>query len=113
MKRLRLLVTIGLFSAASALSAATIEIEVNGLVCAFCAQGIEKTLKRFPATEEVLVDLEHRLVAVALKEGHDIDDTSLTQAITEAGYSTIRVRRTGTSLDAIRVRLKNAEAVGE
>lgn len=26
--------------------AATIEMKVNGLVCSFCAQGIEKTLRK-------------------------------------------------------------------
>jgi len=33
-----------------AVRAATIEMHVNGLVCAFCAQGIEKKLRKLPAT---------------------------------------------------------------
>ena len=53
-------------------SAKTIEMDVNGLVCAFCAQGIEKTLKGFPATAGVFVSLEHRIVAVQLKDGEVI-----------------------------------------
>ena len=52
------------FAAASA-GAATIEMSVNGLVCAFCAQGIEKKLRKLPATADVVVSLERRLVAVA------------------------------------------------
>lgn len=41
-------------------------MDVNGLVCGYCAQGIEKTLKGLSATEAVFVSLEHRLVAVVL-----------------------------------------------
>ncbi|HVJ62320.1 MAG TPA: heavy-metal-associated domain-containing protein [Tahibacter sp.] len=89
-----------------AASAKTIEMEVNGLVCAFCAQGIEKTLKSFPATEAVLVSLEHRLVAVALKDGTDIDDATLRQALTEAGYTVVDIRRTDASLEALRAGMK-------
>ena len=69
-------------------------MDVNGLVCAFCAQGIEKTLKAFPATDGVFVSLEHRIVAVHLKDGQDIDDAALRKAITDAGYKLVAIRRT-------------------
>lgn len=85
-------------------AAETVEMEVNGLVCAFCAQGIEKTLKGFAATEAVLVSLEQRLVAVTLKPGTDIDDATLRHALTEAGYSVVALRRSDTSLEALRER---------
>lgn len=87
-------------------SATTIEMEVNGLVCAFCAQGIEKALEEFPATEAVFVSLEHRLVAVALKEGSDIDDASLRKALTDAGYTLVGIDRSPATLDAIRARVE-------
>lgn len=41
---------------ASVGTTATIDITVNGLGCAFCAQGIEKKLKKFPATAGVVVN---------------------------------------------------------
>ena len=44
----RVLISLLLLASASA-RAATIEMAVNGLVCAFCAQGIEKQLRKFPA----------------------------------------------------------------
>jgi copper chaperone CopZ len=88
------------------LPAATIEMDVNGLVCAFCAQGIEKTLRAFPATAEVLVSLESRLVAVATKEGQDIGDEDLRRALTDAGYTVKTIRREAETLDAVRARLK-------
>lgn len=85
-------------------SAKTIEMDVNGLVCAFCAQGIEKTLKAFPATEAVYVSLENRIVAIKLKEVTDVDDVTLRKAITDSGYTLVAIRRTDTSLDDIRKR---------
>ena len=87
-------------------SAATIEMEVNGLVCGFCAQGIEKTLEGLPATEGVLVSLEHRLVAVKLRDGGDIDDTTLRKALKDAGYTVVGIRRTERSLDELRTQVK-------
>jgi mercuric ion binding protein len=86
-------------------SARTIEMDVNGLVCAFCAQGISKTLKAFPASDGVFVSLEHRLVAVHLKDGQDIADADLRKAITNAGYKLVAVHRTEASLAEIKARV--------
>ena len=96
-----------LLLALSPLAAAkTIEMDVNGLVCGFCAQGIEKTLKGLPATEAVFVSLEHRLVAVKLKDGSDIDDAALRKALKESGYTVVGIRRTEHTLDELRQRAK-------
>ena len=89
-------------------NAATIEMEVNGLVCAFCAQGIEKKLRAFPATSDVVVSLEERLVAVSTKDGQDISDEELRRALTDAGYTVVGIRRETESTDAVRDRLKEA-----
>jgi copper chaperone CopZ len=91
------------------LRAATIEMHVNGLVCAFCAQGIEKKLRKFPATADVVVSLEQRLVAVALKDGQDIPDTELRQALTNAGYTVTTIQRSDTPIAAIRSRVGQAK----
>ena len=105
MKTFKTLLCAALLAASSAVSARTIEMDVNGLVCAFCAQGIEKTMKGFPAADGVLVSLEHRLVAVHLKDGQDIADAALRKAITDAGYKLVAVRRTDESLSAIKARI--------
>ncbi len=87
-------------------NAATIEMEVNGLVCAFCAQGIEKKLRAYPATSDVVVSLEKRLVAVSTKDGQDIPDDELRNALTNAGYTVTSIQRPDESIDAVRARLK-------
>ncbi len=89
----------------AAAQATTIQMTVNGLVCAFCAQGIEKKLRKFPATADVIVNLEHRLVAVQLKEAQDIPDVDLRKALTDAGYSVKSIERSAASLSEVRDKL--------
>lgn len=90
---------------ASAANAETIEMTVNGLVCGFCAQGIEKTLRKNAATADVLVSLENRLVAIATKPGMDISDDTLRTALKNAGYDVKAISRTDRAIDAIREQL--------
>lgn len=112
MKTFKTLLAALLLAATSNASAATIEMDVNGLVCAFCAQGIEKALRSFPATADVFVSLENRIVAIELVEGADLDEATLRKAITEAGYAVVAVRRGDGSLQTIRDRVA-AEAGDE
>ena len=79
------------------------------LVCAFCAQGIEKKLRKLPATADVVVSLEQRLVAVSLKDGQDIPDADLRKALTNAGYTVTSIQRTDTPIDTVRARVKQAK----
>jgi copper chaperone CopZ len=95
-----------LFSVAA--SAGTIEMKVYGLVCGFCAQGIEKTLRKNPATEDVVVSLENKLVAIGTHDGQDISDAVLTKALTDAGYDVKSIARTQRSIADIRASLKEA-----
>lgn len=87
-------------------NATTIEMTVNGLVCGFCAQGIEKTLRKNSATADVVVSLESRLVAVTTRPGADISDDVLRKALTSAGYDVKAITRTERSIDSIREQLK-------
>jgi mercuric ion binding protein len=90
----------------SSTSAATIELTVNGLVCGFCAQGIEKTLRRNAATDDVFVSLENRLVAIATRPDTDIADEVLRKALKDAGYDVKAIARTDRSLQSLREQVK-------
>jgi hypothetical protein len=52
------------------------------------------------------VSLEHKLVAVATRDGADISDAELTQALTDSGYDVKGITRTQRSLNDIRAELK-------
>jgi copper chaperone CopZ len=102
----KLFIASALLTFSGASLAVTIEMQVNGLVCGFCAQGIEKTLRKNAATADVLVSLEDRLVAIITKDGLDISNDELTKALTDAGYTVKAIARTTNSLTVLRARTK-------
>jgi copper chaperone CopZ len=73
--------------------AETINVGVNGLVCSFCATGLEKTFKKQAAVESVKVDLDTKLVTIHTKKDQTLDDKTLTTLITDAGYSVTNIKR--------------------
>lgn len=78
---------------ATAAQAETIKASVNGLVCSFCATGIEKTFKAQAAVDHVKVDLESKLVTIGTKDGQTMDDATVTKLITDAGYTVTNINR--------------------
>ena len=104
-------ITMGLLLALVAMSAnaTTIELTVNGLVCGFCAQGIEKTFRKNAATQDVLVSLEQRLVAIETKPGADIPDETLRKSLKDAGYDVKAIARTERPLSALRQQTKSKQ----
>jgi mercuric ion binding protein len=87
---------------ASAVDARSLRIEVNGLVCAFCADGITRAFRKEPAAADVFVSLEDKLVAVQLKDGEDIADTAATKLLTDAGYTVVKIERTDATVAQIK-----------
>lgn len=101
---MRIKVCLALLSliAVGAAKAGTIEMKVYGLVCGYCVQGIEKILRKNPATDQVMVSLENKLVVVTTKEGKDIPDADLTKAIVDAGYEVKGITRSTRTMEEIR-----------
>jgi len=67
--------------------AETIKTTVNGMVCAFCATGIEKTFRKQPEVESVHVDLPKKLVTVKTKPGKTLADSKIKEIVTYSGYT--------------------------
>ena len=93
MKKIAATITVFALLAAGAAHAGTIEMKVFGMVCGFCAQGIESNLRKNPAITAVNVSLEKQLVVVQTRDGEDVSDAALEKAITDAGYDLKRVTR--------------------
>ena len=70
-----------------------IKVQVKGMVCAFCAQGIEKKFKALPEAASIKVSLESKIVDIDTKEGKDIPDDQIKKIITEAGYDVVKIER--------------------
>lgn len=88
-----LIITVLFMSISNMAYAETIKANVNGLVCSFCATGIEKTFKKQTAVNTVKVDLDAKLVTIHIKEGQALDDETVTSLIKDAGYSVIKITR--------------------
>lgn len=62
------------------------KVPVKGMVCAFCAQGIEKKLKSQSEVDSVNVSLENKLVTVRFKEGQKLSKEKVSELLKESGY---------------------------
>jgi copper chaperone CopZ len=102
----KITLAVALMLTSLAAQADTIEMKVFGMVCGFCAQGIEASLRKNPATVDVVVSLEKQLVVVETRPGVDIADKDLKSAITSAGYDLKKVARTTRTMAEVRGELK-------
>ena len=91
--RKQLLTIIIFLGLTAAISADTIKATVNGMVCGFCATGIEKTFRAQPEVKSVDVDLENKLVTIQTKQGQKMDDGKIKKLLGNAGYSVVAVAR--------------------
>ena len=61
----------------------TISYSVPSVHCEHCALSIRQEVSDVPGVDEVVVDLDAKVVAVT---GQELDDAALRAAIVEAGY---------------------------
>lgn len=100
-------------TAPAAFAVTTIKAEVNGMVCAFCAKGIEKKLNALPQKQAAFVDLKSRVVALQLKEGQDVTDAAFSKVIEDAGYAVSKLERVDQTVAAIQAGLKSDQSGGK
>jgi len=77
--------------------AADVVVSVNGLVCDFCAQAIDRSFRRRAEVSAVRVNLTDKLVSIDFLPNQTLDDATIRDIITRAGYTVTAVRRTGSS----------------
>ena len=75
-----------------------IDIEVEGMVCDFCAQSIEKVFMKQPGVAVVYVNLDRGNVQVKMadvfKENEDgISDIRIRKLFEDAGYNVTNITR--------------------
>jgi len=81
--------------------AATQKIEVNGMVCAFCAQGIEKNLSKIETTKDVYVNLDEGFVI--LESTNDgVSEDKIKKIIVDSGYDVTKISLVNETADVIR-----------
>jgi len=87
-------------------AATSIKAEVNGMVCAFCAKGIEKKLNAMPEGQGAFVDLKRRIVVLELKPQQNVSLDAFTQVIKDAGYAVSKVEKVEQSIVEIKANIK-------
>ena len=93
-------------AAVPAFAADSLKATVNGMVCAFCAQGIEKSLSKMDATKAVFVDLKSKVVLVEAKDGKTLDQKAAAAAIVDAGYDVVKIEPSTQSVADIKAQAK-------
>ncbi len=99
------IVTLLVISLTPAFAVTSIKATVNGMVCAFCAQGIEKRISKMPATKAVYVDLKKKTVVVEPKDGMTLDQKAIIEEVKDAGYDIVKVESVAKSVAEIKAEL--------
>jgi len=66
-------------------------VSVKGMVCDFCARGIEKTFKRDSNLLKIDVDLNSGMVLIAYKATAKIDESSIAMKIRDNGQEVVKI----------------------
>lgn len=89
----KIILTLAILLFATPAFAKTIQVEVEGIVCAFCAQGIKKQFKKIDDVAKVEVDMDSKVVSIDTKDDSDISDDKIKALITDAGYTVKNIKR--------------------
>jgi periplasmic mercuric ion binding protein len=95
-------VSLGAAAQSAASGANTLKLSVNGMVCAFCAQGIEARLKALPETGSLYISLKDKIVAVQPKPGQSMPLEKVKAEVIEAGYEVTAHEVVPTTVAALR-----------
>ena len=75
------------------LTGASIRLKVDGMVCPFCAYGLEKRLQEIASIDAVLIRISDGLVQIRTKENQELTDAALEDAVKKSGFSLTGIER--------------------
>lgn len=81
------------FCFSSAVLAARVDIDVNGMTCGMCVESITKELKFTEKVEQIHVSLENKKATFIEVKGKKISDYEIKTAIKKAGYEVAKIKR--------------------
>ncbi len=64
----------------------TVKASVDGMVCAFCAQGLIAHFRKHDAVSDIHLDLTRKLVILEERKGASISDKEIRDAVKRAGF---------------------------
>ena len=75
------------------LTGASVRLRVDGMVCPFCAYGLEKRLQEIASIDAVLIRISDGLVQIRTKEDQELTDEALTDAVKKSGFALREIER--------------------
>ena len=75
------------------LSGANVLLRVDGMVCPFCAYGLEKRLENVPGIDAVLIRVSDGLVQIRAKVDQELSDEALKEVVEESGFTLREIER--------------------
>ena len=70
-----------------------VSILVEGMVCDFCAQSIQKVFMKRDEVVGISVDLDNQNITLVLKENTDIDNDVIEELFLDAGFNATEIMR--------------------
>ena len=91
MKKLLILLLASILTAQTYTVGDTLTFKVSGLVCSFCAHGLNKGIGKLDYTDKksVFVDINNQTVKVVILKEPDIEKTI--KVITDSGYDVSKI----------------------
>lgn len=71
----------------------SLSITVNGMVCSFCAQGVEKKFKARAEINTVEVDLDTKTVHLTFKQNQTMPEADIKKMIQDSGFDVVSVEK--------------------
>ena len=72
---------------------ALITVAVEGMVCDFCAQAIERVFMKREEVAGITINLDDQNVIISLKSEKDIENTTIEELFLNAGYNVQTINR--------------------
>ncbi len=90
MKIFRLLILLFLVLQLQSVWSRTVEIDVHGMTCAFCVDGLQRKFRRMQAVSKVQVSLKLKKVRLVTEENQP-DLATLKQTVIDAGFTPTKI----------------------
>lgn len=71
--------------------AATIEVDLHGLTCAFCVDSLQRRLSKFPDIKQVDVSLKANKVRIVSSAEH-IDVERIREIVIDSGFTPVKIK---------------------
>ena len=71
----------------------SVNVEVNGMVCDFCARALEKVFSKKQEVAAIDVDLDNGKISINFNDGANLEDSTIQKLVTNSGYDVVQINR--------------------